>query len=96
MVKKLVSASRPSLRSGVKGSGEGKGARGRKKRRGGGGEGEEGEGLKRGKGRKRLPQGPHILPVNYNSRSSGECKFPFRGVIFVIREATRELHVGLF
>ena len=36
---------------------------------------EEG-GLGRGKGRKHLPQAPHIPPVNYNSRSSGERKFP--------------------
>ena len=35
-----------------------------------------GGGLVTGKGRKRLPQGPHIPPVNYNSRSSGERKFP--------------------
>ena len=42
----------PSLRGGIKGRGEGKGARQEKKEEGG---------LGRGKGRKHLPQGPHIL-----------------------------------
>ena len=47
----------------LKGGEKGKGARRRKK--------EEGDW-----GRKRLPQGPHIPPVNYNWRSSGERIFP--------------------